>query len=196
VNAGWLVFGDAGTVFAEAGKLMNYDGGFMTGLKGRLLEFADYQVDYRICGDKFVPGYFNTQYEYEPVDLKTLSTGGISGYHGALGYDILSLGRFDLEYENYVYADSGKNDPFLAATLEVNDIAGMNGTVYDEQTRFQSISASGEQYATLECSGEIPLTMIGIGFPGLAQVTLRRDYYGPKEFIDTQAIGYVLPLVF
>ncbi|HAR63437.1 MAG: hypothetical protein DKM50_12140 [Candidatus Margulisiibacteriota bacterium] len=195
-DAGWLVFGDAGTLFVEVGQLINYSKGGMTGVKGKVFNFLDYQVDYRTFGSKFVPGYFNYQYELSPTDLETVNLGSMSGYHGSLGFSIFNLANFIAEYQNIKYKNKAKEDPSLKAILTVNEIAGVSAQARYEQVQMTSFSKIGSGGANIAVDTYAPLTMLGVNFPGNAKITWKRVYNDQGQMEDSTEYGYAIPFKF
>ena len=198
-DAGWLVFGDAATLFVEIGQLVDYSRGGMTGIKGKLLGFVDYQLDYRMFGSQFVPGYFNYQYEVNPIDLKNVNSGRITGYHGNLGFSLGQMGYFLAEYQNLIYETTKKEEPSLKAVLTLNEISGVSAQARYEQLQMRSLSDAGKNGANIVVDSFVPLAMMGIAFPGKAKVTWKRTYTQTAkngEFEDSTEIGYLFSLPF
>jgi hypothetical protein len=184
LDAGWLLFAEAGTFFVEVGHLCNYSKGFMTGFKGKLFIF-DYQVDYRRLGQNFVPGYFNAQYETTPVDLDTLNKGIINGYHAGLGFGLFENLYFAADYEDYNFEESSKNDQSVKAYLDIHDFFAINGKICYEQLQLKNL-----EDANLTFQGLVPLSILGINAPGRANILYKRVYDAQGDYVDSTAVSY------
>lgn len=91
---------------AEAGQLMNYGNGFSAGLSwayNLLVADASFLAEYRMLDKGFVPGYFNAEYESNPVDLASAEASGVAknGYLVQLGVNALGLASLTAAYEAY-----------------------------------------------------------------------------------------------
>lgn len=198
-DMGWSVMGESATVFAEIAQLAHYGQGSMFGLKGRLLGAVDYQLDYRDLGKRFVPGYFSYQYEVQPIDLSGLSNDRLRGYHGALDFALGSFVRFNVEYQNLVYASSKKENPSLKAELSTQEIANVSLLARYEQLQMRSLSAAANDGANVVVEALVPMRMVGIPFPGLANVSWKRTYSADApngKYYDSQSIGYQYSIPF
>ncbi|KAF0133163.1 MAG: hypothetical protein FD145_1421 [Candidatus Saganbacteria bacterium] len=135
--------------YAEAAQLVNHGSGITFGLNWAmdiLVFSAALDAGYRSIDNKFVPGYFNTDYETNPISLTSYEATGKSkdGYIAELKLLAANLLKFNALYECY----NGSNASLNAdAETEYDKI---KTTLYYKQPNFQDFrSLSFEQGAIL-----------------------------------------------
>ncbi|MFA5839054.1 MAG: hypothetical protein WC890_00180 [Candidatus Margulisiibacteriota bacterium] len=109
-------------LYAELAQLM-HDGigsnGFTTGFswgQDLLIAKANFLAEYRILDKGFAPSYFNTEYEYNPVNLTSLEATGQAknGYLVQLNADALGLATLKAVYEQYNQSNGAFNGTLYA----------------------------------------------------------------------------------
>lgn len=93
-------------LYAEMAHLNNHGSGYSAGFKlGSDLYFlkTSFKIERRFIESNFVPGYFNAQYEIDPVDLNSAEATGEKkdGYLAELLASTFGIGRLGIIYENY-----------------------------------------------------------------------------------------------
>jgi hypothetical protein len=135
--------------YAEYAQLVNYGGGLTAGVSwayDMMVANASFLAEYRMLGDKFVPGYFDNDYQSNPVNLASVEAAGAkNGYYAQLGINALGLARLKASYENYINAR-----PSLMADLYAKLPQDVEVTGYYQQPNFNDYrSLSFEQGAIL-----------------------------------------------
>ena len=137
--------------YGEYAMLVDHGSGYGAGIswgQDFMVTAVDLTAGYRFLDSKFVPGYFNAEYETNPVNLTSVeaNTNSKNGYLIKLGLKALGLATLNARYENYnesdaaVYADlfaklpqdvevtgyysQPKFDNFRSLTLEQGAIMG------------------------------------------------------------------------
>ncbi|MBN2058673.1 MAG: hypothetical protein JW782_07740 [Candidatus Saganbacteria bacterium] len=110
------------TGYAEYAQLVGHGGGFSAGLGWAwdiMLASADFYAEYRLLDKGFVPGYFNSDYEYNPVNLASAEASGNvkNGYAAKLGLNAFGFTTASVVYENYNDSDSASITADLFAKL-------------------------------------------------------------------------------
>lgn len=105
IDAGYSVW-NGGTVFAEYAKMNNHGSGISAGFNqdmGILIGRANFRAERRLIDRNFVPGYFNENYETDPIDIASYEASNTSknGYKVQLGATVLSLGNIWAVLEGY-----------------------------------------------------------------------------------------------
>lgn len=97
--------------YAEAGQLINHGAGASAGLSwayDMMVANASFSAEYRMLDKAFVPGYFGSDYENNPVDLASAEATGSpkNGYLVQTGINALGLMTFNAVYESYLNSNS------------------------------------------------------------------------------------------
>lgn len=105
LDAGYSVW-NGGVVFAEYAKMNNHGSGFSTGFNQDIDIFigkANFRAERRFIDRNFVPGYFNENYETDPIDIASYEASSTSknGYKVQAGATVLSLGNIWAVLEGY-----------------------------------------------------------------------------------------------
>ena len=129
-------------LFAEAGQLSNYGNGYSAG-SGWALDFiglgsATFMASYRMLDKAFVPGYFNVDYESNPIDLTSSEAGSENknGYLVQLSATVLDRGEVTISYEDYK-----NSNPALTGLASAVISKDVSATAYYQQPNFSSIRA-------------------------------------------------------
>lgn len=135
--------------YAEYAQLVNYGGGLTAGVSwayDMMVANASFLAEYRMLGDKFVPGYFDSDYQSNPVNLASVEAAGAkNGYYAQLGVNALGLARLRASYENYVNSRPSLMADFYAKLPQDVEVTG-----YYQQPNFNDYrSLSFEQGAIL-----------------------------------------------
>ncbi|MFA4858788.1 MAG: hypothetical protein WC901_05315 [Candidatus Margulisiibacteriota bacterium] len=136
--------------FAEAGQLNNHGAGVGLGTDWAYDLFglmqSTFMLTYRVMDKGFVPGYFDVDYESNPVDLSSAEAGsGRNGILGAWAFNVANRLAATLTYEDY----NDSNPSLIAlANAIVSDKILASG--YYKQENFTDLRAlSYEQGAIL-----------------------------------------------
>jgi hypothetical protein len=145
--------------YAEWAQLVDHGSGFSTGLSwgyDLMVANAMFLTEYRVLDKGFVPGYFNANYEANPVNLASAEATGNSknGYMAELAIGILGLASIDVAYEDYNDSDSAAFTASLFSKLPGDiEVAG-----YYKQPDFVNFrSLTLEEGATMGGSITYPL---------------------------------------
>lgn len=145
--------------FAEWAQLIDHGNGFNIGLSWGMdvmVASASFLTQYRILDNGFVPGYFNSDYETDPINLASAeATGNVkNGYLAQLGLSALGLAKLLVAYENYNDSDNASVAADLSAKLPMNvEVSG-----YYKQPKFANFkSLSFEEGAILGGSVAYPV---------------------------------------
>lgn len=136
--------------YAEAGQLVNHGNGLNAGVSwayDALVANASFNAEYRMLEKGFVPGYFNADYENNPIDLTSAEASGKakSGYLAELKVNALNLASLNAIYESYNDSNTTLSADFTAKINEQADVKG-----YYKQPNFSSYrSLSFEEGAIL-----------------------------------------------
>jgi hypothetical protein len=76
--------------------------------------------------DRFIPGYFTSGYDLDPVDFSSLESEGKRRYGSVSSFDIGILGFISLNYVNENYTDGGSanSGSFLITPIDALNITG------------------------------------------------------------------------
>ena len=115
--------------YAEWAQLLDYGSGLATGISWGLdvmLAKASFLAEYRMLDSKFVPGYFDSDYETNPINLASAeATGNVkNGYLAQLGVSALDLLALSVAYENYNDSDSASVNADLYAKIVNMEVTG------------------------------------------------------------------------
>jgi hypothetical protein len=138
-------------LFAEAGQMANHGNGYGvgTGWAFDLLKFisASFSFTYRMLDQGFVPGYFNIDYESNPIDLSSVEASGNNknGYVGELALAMANRLEATLTYEDY-----NDSNPALTGQAAAIITDQISATAYYKQENFADFrSLSLEEGAIL-----------------------------------------------
>ncbi|MDD5382374.1 MAG: hypothetical protein PHH60_01825 [Candidatus Margulisbacteria bacterium] len=125
--------------YAEWAQLVGHGSGFSAGLSWAydlMVANASFLAEYRLIDSRFVPGYFDSDYETNPIDLSSAeATGNVkNGYLAQLGLNALGLATLNVAYENYNDSTSAS----LAADLMAKLIQGIEVAGYYKQPKFEN----------------------------------------------------------
>jgi hypothetical protein len=144
--------------YAEWAQLFDHGSGFNIGLSWAydlMVASASFLAEYRILDNKFVPGYFDSNYESNPINLTAAAATGNpkNGYLAQLGIKALGLASLGVIYEKYNDSDAALSGD-LAAKLPGNvEVSG-----YYKQPKFTQFSSlSFEQGAVLGATVAYPV---------------------------------------
>jgi hypothetical protein len=122
--------------YAEVGQLMNYGKGITAGLSWAydlMVANASFLAEYRMLDSNFVPGYFGTDYENNPVNL--ISAEAVNkpknGYLMELKANAMGLVALKAAYENYV---NSNQTVYADLTAKINEQLSLRG--YYQQPNF------------------------------------------------------------
>ncbi|OGC32766.1 hypothetical protein A2311_03010 [candidate division WOR-1 bacterium RIFOXYB2_FULL_48_7] len=115
--------------YAEAGQLMNYGNGYAAGLSWAydlMVANASFLAEYRVLDKGFVPGYFNADYENNPVDLSSAEASGQAknGYLAQIKVNALGLAGVSLVYESYVNSNATLSGDLFAKLSDQLIVSG------------------------------------------------------------------------
>ncbi|MFA6549716.1 MAG: hypothetical protein WCT39_07320, partial [Candidatus Margulisiibacteriota bacterium] len=87
-------------------QLIGHGNGFNAGVSwayDAMVANASFLVEYRLLNKGFVPGYFNADYETNPINLVSAeATGNVkNGYYAQFGLSALGVAGLKISYENY-----------------------------------------------------------------------------------------------
>ena len=105
LDAGYSVW-SGGTIFAEYAKMMNHGAGISAGFNQDLDIFigrANLRAERRFIDKNFIPGYFNENYETNPIDIASYEAASSrkDGYRLSAGATVLSKGNIWAVLEGY-----------------------------------------------------------------------------------------------
>jgi len=145
--------------FAEWAQLSGHGSGFGAGVSwgmDLMVARASMLAQYRLLDSGFVPGYFDSDYETNPINLSSAeATGNIkNGYVAELGVEAFGLARLNAMYEYYNDSDAASVAAELFAKLPQDiEVEG-----YYQQPRFTNFrSLTLEQGAIMGGSVAYPL---------------------------------------
>ena len=115
--------------FAEYAQLVDHGGGLGTGVswgQDFMVAAADFTLAYRLLDNRFVPGYFNADYETNPVNLTSAEATGNAknGWLGKLGIKALGLATLNVRYENYNESAAALNADLSAKLPQEVEVTG------------------------------------------------------------------------
>ena len=145
--------------YAEYAQLLNHGSGWGAGFSWAqdiMVAAADFTIGYRFLDSRFVPGYFNTNYQNNPINLTSAEASGNvkNGYVAKLGLKAMGMATLNAKYENYNDSGSATFMADLSAVLPQDvEVAG-----YYQQPKFVNFSSlSFEQGAVLGYSIAYPV---------------------------------------
>lgn len=144
--------------YAEAAQLLNRGNGFTAGVswgQDIMVAKATLSAEYRILDKGFAPGYFNSEYEYNPVNLASLEATGQAknGYLLRFNADAFGMASLKATYEQYNQS-KGALSGYLYGKLPQNvELSGY----YYQPTFTDFTSLTFEQGAILGGSLAYPL---------------------------------------
>jgi hypothetical protein len=108
--------------YAELAGLTEHGNGLSAGVSWAYDLFvanASFLAEYRLIDKKFVPGYFNADYETNPINLASVEAAGTAknGYLAQFGLNALGLASLNVAYENYNDSSSAALNADLFAKL-------------------------------------------------------------------------------
>ncbi len=145
--------------YAEWAHLVDHGSGLGAGLGWGADLFvleASFLAEYRMLDSNFVPGYFNEDYETNPINLTSAeATGNVkNGYLAQLGLKALDIATLTVAYENYNDSESASLNADLFARLPQD----LEVTGYYRQPNFVNFrSLSLEQGAIMGGSIGYPI---------------------------------------
>jgi hypothetical protein len=176
--------------YAEAAHLISHGTATTIGINWgleALIFSAGFDAGYRFIDQKFVPGYFNTDYETNPINLSSYEAAGQSkdGYVAELKLLASNLFKMNALYESY----KGSNTTLTAnAETEIDKIYA---SVYFKQPNFQDFRS-----LTLE-QGAIVGGSIGYKInPNMILITSYKKAYDPVLGKVIESQYYEVKMVF
>src|SRR3989339_612760 len=136
--------------YAEAGQILNHGSGVSAGLSWAydlMVAHASLSVEYRIFDKGFVPGYFGSEYEFNPIDLASVEAASKprNGFLAQFGLNALGLAKLGVAYESYTDSNSALS---VDLTAKLNEQVFVRG--YCSQPNFVDFrSLSLEQGAVM-----------------------------------------------
>ena len=127
--------------FAEYAMLQNRGSGSSVGLGWAadvLIASASLKGQYRIIDSRFVPGYFNAEYESNPINLTSAEATGNSknGYIVEFAAQALGLAKLTAIYENYNESAAAVTGALFAKLPQDVEVTG-----YYQQPKFVDFSS-------------------------------------------------------
>ncbi|MFC1510936.1 hypothetical protein ACFL5U_00915 [Candidatus Margulisiibacteriota bacterium] len=167
--------------YAEYAMLMDHGGGLSTGLKWAqdfMVAAADVDISYRFLDNKFVPGYFNSEYETNPINLSSAEATGNAknGYLAKLAVKAMGIAAMNLRYENYEDSESAVYGDLYAKLPQDIEVTG-----YYQQPSFVDFrSLDLEQGAVIGGSVAYPINQFS-----KAKVHYKKYYNSTTDQIET-----------
>lgn len=168
--------------YAEVAQMVNHGNAATCGINWGLeaMAFAaSLDLGYRIIGNGFVPGYFNAEYESNPIDFASYEASNKrkDGYAAELKVLAGQMLKLDALYENYVGSNSSFNGSAAFAISNIDVTAHYNQPDF---TDFRSLDIA---------NGAVFRTSVGYKInPITAVVAHYKKYYDPGagRVVDTQ----------
>ena len=160
--------------FAEGAQLIGHGGGISTGISwgmDMLVASASFLTEYRFMDSGFIPGYFNSDYETNPINLASAEAtkNSKNGYLAQLGINALGIAGFNAIYEKYNESDAALSADLFARLPRDIEITG-----YYKQPKFVSFrSLTLEEGAVMGGSVSYPIN------PYTKFVTHYKKVYNP-----------------
>jgi len=170
LDAGYSVW-SGGVVFAEYAKLNNHGSGISAGFNQDmdiLIGKANFRAERRFIDYNFVPGYFNENYETDPIDITSYeaTSSGKNGYKIQAGASVFSRGNIWAVLEGYEgsntvlkgYASAKLTDKYFveagyfqqnfidARSLDLSQGAVITGRLGYQVNPFTTVIANYKQY--------------------------------------------------
>ncbi|MBU1867296.1 MAG: hypothetical protein KKD13_02340, partial [Candidatus Margulisbacteria bacterium] len=136
--------------YAEAGQLLNHGSGVSAGLSWAydlMVANASFGAEYRVFDKGFVPGYFGSEYEFNPIDLSSVEAVAKprNGFLAQFGLNAMGLATLGVVYESYTDSNSALSADL---TAKLSDQVSVRG--YYSQPNFVDFrSLSLEQGAVM-----------------------------------------------
>ncbi|MDI6731502.1 MAG: hypothetical protein QME05_02835 [Candidatus Margulisbacteria bacterium] len=136
--------------YAEVAQLLNHGNGTSVGIswgQDIMIAKANFSAEYRMLDKGFAPGYFNSEYEYNPVNLTSLEATGQAknGYLIRLDADALSMASLKATYEQYNQSNGAVSAYLYGKLPQKVELSGY----YSQPTFTDFTSLSFEQGAIL-----------------------------------------------
>ncbi|MDA3792094.1 MAG: FecR family protein, partial [Elusimicrobia bacterium] len=152
--------------------------GMSVGLKGNIIKFIKYGMNYSKVDNNFEIGYFDRYYEVRratnPYLLKGKRTPVKEGPKFLIGFNFLDKADFSIEYENY-NIDSGGRYPYFHGELNIAPSLLLDKyslSVYYDKTGVETFKD------LTDLSGAIMTTEIGYNIaPNVTMVIVRRQTF-------------------
>lgn len=130
--------------YAEYAQLINHGSGLSAGVSWAydiMVARASFLAEYRVLDSRFVPGYFDADYETNPVNLSSAeATGNVkNGYRAKLGINAMGFASLDATYEWYNDSEYGAVAADLFAKLP-GDIEARGYYQQPKFTNFRSLT--------------------------------------------------------
>ncbi|MEA3492910.1 MAG: hypothetical protein U9R38_00820 [Candidatus Margulisiibacteriota bacterium] len=144
--------------YAEYAHLVDHGSGFSSGIgwdQDFFIAQANFLAEYRFLDSNFVPGYFDSDYEVNPVSLSSAEVSGNvkNGYLAQAGLKVMDMAYLKLVYENYNESDAGVEGELFAKLPQDIEVTG-----YYKQPSFTDFrSLSLEEGAIIGGSAAYPV---------------------------------------
>lgn len=177
--------------YAEYAQLVDHGSGFNAGVSWAqdfLVANANFLAEYRFLDSKFIPGYFDSDYETNPISLASAeATGNVkNGYLAQLGVKAMDMAALKAVYEKY-----NDSDAALMADLFAKLPQNVELTYYYKQPKFNSFRAlSLEEGAIIGGSLAYPVN------PFTKVVVHYKKIYNPATMKVEESQYYELRLSF
>jgi hypothetical protein len=123
-------------LFAEGAGTSNGGEGSVAGLSidyDLFFAFSRISVAGASFNDRFIPGYFTSGYDLNPVDFTSLESEDKRRYGTIVTFDTAILGFIDLNYENENYTDGGSAN---SGSFLITPFGGLNITGFVKELSF------------------------------------------------------------
>jgi len=130
--------------YAEYAQLIDHGSGLSAGVSWAydiMVARASFLAEYRVLDSRFVPGYFDADYETNPINLSSAeATGNVkNGYRAKLGINAMGFATLDATYEWYNDSEYGAVAADLFAKLP-GDIEARGYYQQPKFTNFRSLT--------------------------------------------------------
>ena len=175
--------------YAEAGQLLNHGSGFSAGLSwayNAMVADASFLAEYRMLDKGFVPSYFGSDYNINPIDLASAEASGKAknGMLAQLTVNALGLASLKAVYESYQDSNSSLTADLAAKLSEQISVRG-----YYKQPNFVDYrSITLEQGAVLGADVAYKIN------PNMSLVTHYKQAYNPTKGIVESSQYYEIAL--
>jgi hypothetical protein len=120
---------DEFSLFAEGAGTSNGGEGSMAGVSldyDLIFAFSKIKIAGADFNDRFIPGYFTSGYDLDPVDFSSLEAAGNRRYGTVISLDTGILGLIALNYSNENYTDGGSSNSgsFLITPFDRLSVTG------------------------------------------------------------------------
>jgi hypothetical protein len=124
--------------YAEYAHLVDHGSGFSSGVSWGADFFVaavSFLTEYRFLDSNFVPGYFDSDYEVNPINLSSAeATGNVkNGYLAEMKANVMDMASAKLVYENYNESDAAVEGGLFARLPRDVEVTG-----YYKQPKFVS----------------------------------------------------------